>query len=354
MISYSLSKKIKDRKTKGFALVMALSLMSLVFLLVVSLVSLVGTDLNLSELRKQKVLAQANARMGMMVAIGEIQKHLGPDTRVSATADILDERVETNEKYLTQNYNPDSGVSEGIDLDEDNQFDKLPFGQRYWTGVWKNRAKSRGGQNPGALPFPENYETGGSIPINTQPDSEYDPHPAIESAWLVSGNEGYEPKIAVMEGSGATSVRSDYIEIPDGIPMDERYFTSNGGAYNQYENAWEDYQAVVNKTFSNSFGDTYDPQYYHPLIELPDPEDDNFPDETVWILKKPLLKDSYDPENPQNWKSHLAGEPIKVRKTKFEISNDGNGPKMGENAYAYWVGDEGVKTKANLVNPKKR
>ena len=53
------------------------------------------------------------------------------------------------------------------------------------------------------------------------------------------------------------------------------------------------------KTFSNSFGDAYDPQYYHPLIELPDPEDDLFPDETVWILKKPLLKDSYDPENPQ-------------------------------------------------------
>ena len=29
----------------------------------------------------------------MMVAIGEIQKHLGPDTRVSTTADILDERT---------------------------------------------------------------------------------------------------------------------------------------------------------------------------------------------------------------------------------------------------------------------
>ena len=46
---------------------------------------------------------------------------------------------------------------------------------------------------------PENYETGGSIPVNTQPDSEYDPHPAIESAWLVSGNEGYEAKLAVLE-----------------------------------------------------------------------------------------------------------------------------------------------------------
>ena len=75
---------LRVRRRKGFALVLALSLMSLVFLLVVSLVSLVGTDLNLSELRKQKVIAQANARMGMMVALGEIQKHLGPDTRVTA------------------------------------------------------------------------------------------------------------------------------------------------------------------------------------------------------------------------------------------------------------------------------
>jgi Tfp pilus assembly protein PilX len=92
------------RRKKGFALVLALSLMSLVFLLVVSLVSLVSTDLNLSELRKQKVIAQANARLGMMVALGEIQKHLGPDTRVTATADILDERVESGSAYLTQGY----------------------------------------------------------------------------------------------------------------------------------------------------------------------------------------------------------------------------------------------------------
>ena len=62
----------QDRK-KGFALVLALSLMSLVFLLVVALVSLLSTDLKLSELRKRKVLSQANARLGMMVAKGELQ-----------------------------------------------------------------------------------------------------------------------------------------------------------------------------------------------------------------------------------------------------------------------------------------
>ena len=341
------------KSERGFALVLALSLMSLVFLLVVSLVSLVGTDLNLTELRKQKVLAQANAKMGMMIAIGEIQKHLGPDTRVSATADILDERVESSDVYLNQNYSSRVTPTDGIDLNEDNQFNKLPFGQRYWTGVWKHRAKSRGGDNPGALPFPENYETGGSIPTNTQPDSEYDPHPAIEAAWLVSGNEGYEQKLAVMEGSGTFAARSDYIEIPDGIPQDERVFTDNGMSYGQDENAWVDYQNVVQQTFTNQASDGFDPKYHHPLVELPDPENEQYPDETVWILKKPLLKDSYDPNNPQDWKNHLASEPVKVRKTRLMMSDNGSGINPGESAYAFWVGDEGVKTKTNLVNPNK-
>ena len=130
-LSCDFSKKSKN----GFALVLALSLMSLVFLLVVSLVSLVSTDLNLSELRKQKVLAQANARMGMMVALGEIQKHLGPDTRISATADILDERVELNSEFINKKYEPTQQVIDGIDLNEDNNFNKMPFGQRYFIKV---------------------------------------------------------------------------------------------------------------------------------------------------------------------------------------------------------------------------
>ncbi|MBL6917043.1 MAG: hypothetical protein ISR37_05465, partial [Balneolaceae bacterium] len=255
--------------------------------------------------------------------------------------------------YLTQNYNPQITASEGIDLNEDNQYNKLPFGQRYWTGVWKHRAKSIGGDNPGANPFPENLETAGGIPSDTMHDPDYDPHPAIESAWLVSGNEGYDKKLAVLEGSGTFAARSDYIEIPDGIPQNGRNFTVNGMSYGQDENAWADYQLVVQDTFSNRKSDTYDPQYHHPLVELPDPESDQYPDETVWILKKPLLKDSYDPENPQDWKNHLAGEPIKVRKTKFMMADDESGVKNGESAYAYWVGDEGIKTKANIVNPNK-
>ena len=50
-------------------------------------------EFSFTESRQNQVLAKAHARMGMMIAIGEIQKHLGPDTRVSATADIYDERL---------------------------------------------------------------------------------------------------------------------------------------------------------------------------------------------------------------------------------------------------------------------
>lgn len=340
------------KSKKGFALVLALSLMSLVFLLVVSLVSLVSTDLNLSELRKQKVLAQANARMGMMVALGEIQKHLGPDTRISATADILDERVELNNQFKDKKYDPNQQVIDGIDLNEDNNFNKMPFGQRYWTGVWKNRAKSKGGLSPGTRPSPNILETGNSVNKGIMHDSEFDPHPAVEVAWLVSGNEGYEGKLAAMQGTGSLISRLDYIEIPDAIEKDQRYFNGSQSIYGNEDNAWLDFQDAVKELFSNKDQDFYNPRYYHPLLELPDPDDVQFPNQTVWMLKKPLLKSSYDPERPLDWRNHLSGEPIKVRKTKFEMPDEENGNLSIQNAYAYWVGDEGVKTKVNLSNPK--
>ena len=207
------------KSKKGFALVMALSLMSLVFLLVVSLVSLVSTDLNLTELRKQKVLAQANAKMGMMIAIGELQKHLGPDTRVTATADILDERIQIGADFSDPSvkYTDNMPTSEWIDLNENFRYDPLPFGQRNWTGVWK-RSLNNGEER--VRPLPNTTETGNAVNYIMENDSEYDPHPAMEVAWLVSGNEGYEPKLAILNHNGLTI--DENIEIPDAMTLDHK------------------------------------------------------------------------------------------------------------------------------------
>ena len=332
---------IQKNRKRGFALVLALALMSLVFLLVISLVSLVGTDLSLAELRKQRVLSQANARMGMMVALGELQKHLGPDTRISGTADLLDERIESTSQFTDTRYDPNVIPTEGIDLNENGQIDKLPFGQRYWTGVWKHRA-SNDGSTPGINPTPKNLETGNVGNRETMYDTDYDPHPEVEVAWLVSGNEGYQRKLGVFSSGGIFQSMKNLFGVPDGILAADR-----SQPYGTKDNAWEDYEKVV-KT-DNLMGESKplrERSYAHPLIGLPDPENAIDPDsnETVWILKRPLLLDTYDENNPQDWKNHLAGEPIKVRKTAFSLSEKEE--KTG--VYAYWVGDEGVKTKVNL------
>ena len=98
------NRPIVGLKSKGFALVITLALVSFVFLLVISLISQVRMDLAYSDVRQDHILAKAHARMGMMIAIGEIQKHLGPDMRVSTTADIYDDRIELEKDYLTSSY----------------------------------------------------------------------------------------------------------------------------------------------------------------------------------------------------------------------------------------------------------
>ena len=74
----------------GFALVSTLMLMVLLALLAVSLLSLSAISLRGASQAQAKAIAQANARMALMIAIGELQKHAGPDTRITAPSDILE------------------------------------------------------------------------------------------------------------------------------------------------------------------------------------------------------------------------------------------------------------------------
>ena len=80
---YDSSSHLQKRRKKGFALILTLALISFVFLLVVTLVNQVRMELSFTESRQNQILAKAHARMGMMIGIGELQKHLGPDMRGS-------------------------------------------------------------------------------------------------------------------------------------------------------------------------------------------------------------------------------------------------------------------------------
>ena len=81
-------KQVRD-KVYGFTLVITLSLLLLIAIVAVAFLSLSSTTLRHSSRDHARKQAQANARLALMLAIGELQKHGGADTRITASADIL-------------------------------------------------------------------------------------------------------------------------------------------------------------------------------------------------------------------------------------------------------------------------
>lgn len=93
----------KGRLSGGFALVVALMLMLLLVVIGVGLLTLSSISLRASRQSAAMAEARANARLGMMVAIGQLQQLSGQDQRVTASANIIDQAAN---------------------------------GKRHWTGVW--------------------------------------------------------------------------------------------------------------------------------------------------------------------------------------------------------------------------
>ena len=71
-------------KHRGFALVITLSMLVLLTIMAVGLLSLSATSLRHGSAESAMSIARANARLALMLAIGELQQELGPDQRISA------------------------------------------------------------------------------------------------------------------------------------------------------------------------------------------------------------------------------------------------------------------------------
>ncbi|MGB0372285.1 MAG: hypothetical protein ACPGN3_13210 [Opitutales bacterium] len=80
----------RRKQAPGFALVMALALITFLILLIVSLTSIIRIESNSNETEQAGVQAQQNAMLAMRIALGELQSSLGPDQRVSAPAEVFD------------------------------------------------------------------------------------------------------------------------------------------------------------------------------------------------------------------------------------------------------------------------
>lgn len=78
---------------RGFALVVTLSLMVLLAVVAMGLLSLSAISLRESGQDGARQVAMNNARLAMYLALGELQLHAGPDTRITAPSSVLGDDV---------------------------------------------------------------------------------------------------------------------------------------------------------------------------------------------------------------------------------------------------------------------
>jgi Tfp pilus assembly protein PilX len=74
-------------RTGGFALLITITLLSFVVLLLVGLATYTRIETAISGNTQKQAQARQNALLALDVALGQLQKHAGPDQRVTATAE---------------------------------------------------------------------------------------------------------------------------------------------------------------------------------------------------------------------------------------------------------------------------
>ncbi len=140
---------------KGFALVVTMVLLVLMTLVAVGLLSLSAISMRSANSGFAMQEARANARLGLMIALGELQRSMGPDRRVSAPAGVLDEA-------------PESAAIDGV---------RHP----HWTAVWSTEWSDT------RTPWTRDDNAGGLR--DRRSAGTWRAREAVEN-YLVSGNEG--------------------------------------------------------------------------------------------------------------------------------------------------------------------
>ena len=85
---------------KGFALLITITLLAFMVLLLVSLASLTRVETQVASNTQQVAAARQNALMALNIALGQLQKHAGPDQRVTATADLANGAAVPNPHWV--------------------------------------------------------------------------------------------------------------------------------------------------------------------------------------------------------------------------------------------------------------
>jgi len=165
------SGKPRGLHARGFALIVTISLMVLLTIIAVGLLSMSAIGLRTSKQGQAKSEARANARLALAMAIGELQRQVGPDQRITASAEVLGESSDVVHPA--------------------------------WVGVWDSNIRGRPDYTPGR---PQSFRRW----LVSGPEAESDdaPNQSLPDGVVVASARGGKPavlagRVPVDEYSGA-------------------------------------------------------------------------------------------------------------------------------------------------------
>lgn len=93
------SKIARSSRTRGFALLVTITLLALLVMILVSLAALTRVETQVATNTRQISQARQNALVGLNVALGRLQELAGSDQRITATADLIASRHEDRKRW---------------------------------------------------------------------------------------------------------------------------------------------------------------------------------------------------------------------------------------------------------------
>lgn len=177
------------RGKNGFALIITLALLTFLILVLFSMTTLTRVETRMAGGSQQMNIARENAKMALNTAIGQLQRHVGPDMKITARADI----------NPTNDQNP------------------------YWTGVWEDQSS-----NPTLLTWLVSGNEDPSAPTYFNPVPNLDrtvddpyatPSPVpflVPGTWPSSVNSVDFVRLVGSGSTGDNSAASSLPSLPDG------------------------------------------------------------------------------------------------------------------------------------------
>lgn len=165
---------------RGFALIVALSLLVLLMILMLAMVNLSSSTQRSLTHERLLIEAQANARMALQLAIGELQSQLGPDQRISAPSAIMS-------------------------TEEDSTL--IPNGRL--TGVWESRQDSLEAANTSATNYAKDHLFRRWLVSCLDEE-------AVKRADFVTSNDAFSNPVPLLKGDPGNEVFADLLPVKNG------------------------------------------------------------------------------------------------------------------------------------------